>query len=191
MDVFSPNSVLTDDQLKALGQTAAVSAWAEWALEHFIAGLCRLPRLKVEIIMERKMINDKFEALRLLGRMALKSDSKREEFSRLIGLAQEANKERNVMIHGVWHRDDWTDSKNYLRVLLGGATVYKATSPGNFKTRRGHEIQKVAHGLYAHMWDLILFLEDNFPRVKKLPQSSRPKIPSWIERPARKPAKRR
>jgi hypothetical protein len=156
--------VLTDRQLQALGEVVVEAAWMERIAEYLISKLCRLTPLRVDVLLESKMISSKLEAVRQLGKARLKTDAARQEFFDLIAEAKTANTDRSTLVHGLWTegRPGIIDGA---RGIVAPATVKKTTSPGNFKTMNATQINEVAKRLNAANWKLILFTEQHWPRL--------------------------
>lgn len=71
--------------------------------EETIAFLTRLSPEHLSILLEGKMLDAKLEILKEIGALKLRSKSRKEEFSKIIGELRHTNGDRKIVVHGVWH----------------------------------------------------------------------------------------
>jgi len=174
---------LSDPQLQAIGQVAVESAWLERLVEFYIQRLARLTRKKTEAFLDGRMMSTKLELLKLFGRASLKNAADRHEFSDLIRIALDANRDRNTVIHGLWAKG--RKSKNALRNAVGIAEATKRTSPGNFKTMSALEIHRVARDVAGAFWVLSLFGDTHWPTPKQ--RRNEVLLREWLNRGRTRP----
>jgi hypothetical protein len=112
------------------------------------------------------MMASKLELLKALGRARLPDEKARNEFSDLIAKIAAANADRNTVIHGLWHQGK--PGKNALVHLLDNSVIAKKrTTPGNFKTMRALEIERVARDVSGALWLLMEFANRHWPTPKQ------------------------
>ncbi|HTE14915.1 MAG TPA: hypothetical protein VK642_07535 [Burkholderiales bacterium] len=95
-------SVLTKDQLAALGSIAAESTYLENLVDVVVSDVSGLNDEKLKIMIPSIMMQGKLEILKEFGLLKLKSKKLKINFSILIGELKHTNSERNQAIHGYW-----------------------------------------------------------------------------------------
>lgn len=66
---------------------------------------------------------------------------------------------------------------------------YLKRLPVALNTYDGGSMRRVPHDLYHRMWDLVIFLEDNLPKLPQLPKWRAPKLPKPTQSRPRKASK--
>jgi hypothetical protein len=161
---MSFSKYLNDQQLAAIGRVAVESAWLETAIERYISRLSRLSRKNTEALLDGRMMSFKIETLKMFGKAATKDPNKRNEFFDLMTDIAAANRDRNTVIHGLWGAGMPKTEIDGLSDFLFPYEVEakKRTSPGNFKTMKASEIDRVADAVAASTWRLMSFGSENW-----------------------------
>lgn len=121
---MTSKSVLTTEQLAAIGSIAVESAYLEDFVDFMIAWLAGLPDEQLSILIPRAMLDGKLDILRNLGIIKLRSKRRKEEFQQIIAKLKELNSQRNIAVHGNWQSKEMhrlSDIGKGIPVQIGNA----------------------------------------------------------------------
>jgi hypothetical protein len=131
MDAFQlvSQTILTQEQLAAIGCVAIESTYCEIVVEQIIWQLSGLDEEHGKHFTQNVQLNSRLELLSTLGKMHIEDEAHKAEFVKLISDLKIANTDRNTVIHG-----SWTSSvRNFLVLWRDGADKHP---PANASKRR-------------------------------------------------------
>lgn len=169
---LSSETILTQQQLAAVGCVAIESTYLEQVLERFIWALAGLDE-KAGIHFTHKLsVGPRIDLLRELVLSKLDAQY-RDEFGALIGRLKESNERRNTIVHGAWI----TTVSNVMVLWRDGPEKY---DPALARRRRigkpdlefsAVEVIKVAEALSDLRYDLMEFFDQAMPDMWTAPLS--------------------
>jgi len=152
IDIIIAQSVLSTDQLAAIGCIAVESAYLEDTVETIIYNLSGLTREKGEIFIDKFMLDSKLNLLKELSIIKFKSKKRKLFLSELIGEIKSANSERIIAIHGLWTQD--------INALLSGhgAKAMRSNSrrPASLSA---HKLEDVAKRISDGHYELCMYFQ--------------------------------
>lgn len=151
-------TVLTTEQLAAIGSIAVESAYLEDIVETLIYKLSGLTRKKGEIFLEKFMLDSKLNLLKELGMIKLKSKKRKLVLSELIGEIKQANSDRTLAIHGFW-----IPGKITLASIAKGELEQDAKAVRSNSRRQGslsaHKLADIAKRVSDGRYELFVFFQ--------------------------------
>jgi hypothetical protein len=109
-------SILTKDQLAAIGSVAVESTFCEHLVEVLIWSLSGMDEPQGKYFTQGIQLNNRLDLLTVLGKQKLNDEKEMEEFTKIISQLKLANNDRNSIIHGHWR----SKAKNMLMLLAMG-----------------------------------------------------------------------
>lgn len=167
------DTVLSREQLEALGLLVGEFARLESTLDMLIMSLASLSSAQYAAFMRGKMLGAKLDVLKELGLQKLQSRRKRTLFTDLVDEAARLNGERTVAVHGLW--------KPKGEFTLGNITLGFNTGESEAVHRKGRlkaeRLGQLVNKLYEAHSQLYRFWKNTWldPRVRRSLRRNPPK----------------
>lgn len=154
--ILMSQTILSQEQLAALGTVVAESTYLETFVDLMIGALTGLKEDKRRLLLDKAMLQAKLEILAELGAMKLKSKRRKKTFAKLIAELKANNAERVTAVHGIWLPNITADAlPEQLKQLLtpGSAVARHPRGPRMSATTLTKLAEKISNG----KWDLVDF----------------------------------
>jgi hypothetical protein len=121
--------ILTKDQLASIGSVVVESTYLEGFVESLIWDLSKLTPEQGKFFTHSLGLDSRLDLLASLGKPRIRSAKKKTEFTSLISRLKTVNRERNLIVHGLWE----TSGAGVLAVICEGPENH---APATAKKRR-------------------------------------------------------
>lgn len=165
IDTIPSQSILTQEQLAAVGCVAIESTYAEAVIEEVIWDLCGLDEEHGKHLTNGVQMKNRLTLLSSLGKMHL-SKEKTPPFVKIISDLKLSNEDRNTVIHGFWERVAPDGSVAFLednpdRNLAAQASKRRLNKDP--LKRSAAEVMAIAARIFDLRNELLYFVEDTWP----------------------------
>lgn len=89
---------MTDEQLKAIGETAVAAAFLERVVEETVQGLLDVPADRVRVLLAQRGLRQKVQLARRLAYRVIPRDQA-QRLAHLLGVATKHSRDRNALMH--------------------------------------------------------------------------------------------
>lgn len=140
-------NLLSDKQLKALGEVAAYSAEVEAILGVILMIVLKLSLTQFEAVTEGLMLSKRLDLFAKVGAERL-TEEQSAEFAQLIGLIRDLVNKRNIAIHGTWGPgDEKIKLGDLMGMMMGTMPPEKVKAKNKKRSLSASELGQLAFDL--------------------------------------------
>ena len=156
-------TILTLEELAALGCIAVESTYTELFIEKLIWELCHLRNEQKEFLTERLMMEGKLDLLKKVAAPKLRSAKRKKAFDKVISDLRIANADRITAIHGEWSAPNMT-----LREYMYARNVPPAIARKKKTIMSADKLMETAFRIYQAHNGLRVFAKKEWPKFSTL-----------------------